>query len=135
MWTRVAIPGIGFGPRCACDLDADYHVGDFSCGCKEGEQVDSCVTPGNCSSGTCQPCPETEGSDCSRCDNPPNHPWGASTFPAPCDDACLAQSPSILDYVRVPDVPPGKYVLGFRYDCDSTAQVWSNCADITIVAA
>jgi hypothetical protein len=22
--------------------------------------------------------------------------------------------------------------VGFRYDCDATAQVWSNCADITI---
>jgi hypothetical protein len=35
--------------------------------------------------------------------------------------------------VKVPtDLAPGKYVLGFRYDCESTAQVWSNCADITL---
>jgi hypothetical protein len=27
----------------------------------------------------------------------------------------------------------GKYVLGWRYDCEATAQVWSNCADITLV--
>ena len=39
----------------------------------------------------------------------------------------------MLDVVRVPKLPAGKYVVGFRYDCDSTAQVWSNCADITIV--
>jgi hypothetical protein len=27
---------------------------------------------------------------------------------------------------------PGKYVLGWRYDCEATAQVWSNCADVTL---
>ena len=90
--------------------------------------------PAQQSSGTCQPCPETAGSDCSRCDNPPIHPWGGSSFPQPCDAACLAQAPSVLDYVRVPKVKPGRYVLGFRYDCDSSAQVWSNCADVTIEA-
>ena len=35
--------------------------------------------------------------------------------------------------VKVPtDLPPGKYVLGFRYDCEMTSQVWSSCADIQI---
>ena len=53
-------------------------------------------------------------------------------FPPPCDGACLRQRPSVLDVVKVPNVKPGKYVLGMRYDCDATAQVWSNCADITI---
>jgi hypothetical protein len=31
------------------------------------------------------------------------------------------------------DIAPGKYILSFRYDCEATAQVWSNCADVTIV--
>ena len=83
--------------------------------------------------GHCEACPETPGSDCSRCDNPPRHPWGHSGFPPPCDEECLRQQPSVLDVVRVPHVKPGKYVLGFRYDCDATSQVWSNCADIEIV--
>ena len=39
----------------------------------------------------------------------------------------------VLDVVKVPAVKPGRYVLGFRYDCDATAQVWSNCADFMIV--
>ena len=26
------------------------------------------------------------------------------------------------------------YVLGFRYDCEATAQVWSSCADIEVAA-
>lgn len=132
-WTRIPIPSGGLGPRCSCDMDNDYHPGDFKCGCKMGEQADGCSTPGNCSSGACMPCPETEGSDCSRCSNPPPlMPWGRLPFPPPCDSTCLSQRPSVLDVVKVPKVKPGKYVLGFRYDCDATAQVWSNCADITI---
>jgi len=136
-WTRIPIPHAKLGPRCACDIDIDYHPGDFKCGCKKGEEADMCTTPGNCSSGACLPCPETEGSDCSRCSNPPPlMPWGRLPFPPPCDEACMNQhllhGPSVLDVVKVPNVKPGKYVLGFRYDCDATAQVWSNCADITI---
>ena len=38
--------------------------------------------------------------------------------------------------VKVPaTLKPGRYVVGFRYDCDATAQVWQNCADITVEAA
>ena len=44
-------------------------------------------------------------------------------FPPPCDAECLRQRPSVLDTVKVPNVKPGKYVVGFRYDCDATAQV------------
>ena len=29
---------------------------------------------------------------------------------------------------------PGEYVLGWRWDCEQTSQVWSSCADVTIVA-
>jgi len=129
-WTRIPIPQGGLGPRCSCDMDNNYKPGDFNCGCKVGEQADSCTTPGNCSSGACEPCPETAGSDCSRCDNPPRHPWGRSAFPPPIQGRL---SDTVLDVVKVPMVKPGKYVVGFRYDCDATAQVWSNCADITIV--
>jgi len=39
----------------------------------------------------------------------------------------------IMDVVKVPEhLQPGEYVLGWRYDCEGTAQVWSNCADITL---
>merc|ERR1719265_2009494 len=132
-WTRIPIPSGGLGPRCSCNMDNDYHPGDFKCGCNKGEERDSCSTPGNCSSGACLPCPETAGSDCSRCSNPPPMmPWGRLPFPAPCDANCMGERPSVLDVVKVPNVKPGRYVLGFRYDCDATAQVWSNCADIII---
>ena len=38
------------------------------------------------------------------------------------------------DQLRVPKVVPGEYVLGFRWDCESSAQIWQSCADITITA-
>ena len=42
----------------------------------------------------------------------------------------------IMDHVRVPrGIEPGEYVLGWRWDCELTAQVWNACSDITIVAA
>ena len=131
-WGMQPLPPMGLGPRCSCDMDNNYKPANFLCGCKMGEQVDGCSTAGNCSSGHCEPCPETAGSDCSRCSNPPTK---ADVHPEPCDGACMAQRPAVLDVIKVPNVAPGKYVVGFRYDCDSTAQVWSNCADITIVAA
>jgi hypothetical protein len=47
----------------------------------------------------------------------------------------MAKQPGILDEVVVPaDLQPGKYVVGFRYDCDASSQVWQNCADIELVA-
>ena len=39
---------------------------------------------------------------------------------------------SIVDELVVPDAP-GDYVLSWRWDAEQTAQVWSTCADITIV--
>ena len=41
---------------------------------------------------------------------------------------------AIEDTVLVPaSIPPGDYVLGYRWDAEQTSQVWSSCADITIV--
>ena len=33
---------------------------------------------------------------------------------------------TIYDSLKVPEVTPGEYVLGFRWDCESTAQVWQS---------
>lgn len=39
----------------------------------------------------------------------------------------------LVDRVAVPAaLPPGDYVLGWRWDCEETAQIWSSCADIHI---
>lgn len=42
---------------------------------------------------------------------------------------------SIVDKVRVPKVPPGDYVVSFRWDSEQTPQVWASCSDVKIVAA
>lgn len=40
---------------------------------------------------------------------------------------------AIEDALEVPtDIPAGDYVLGWRWDCEATSQIWSTCADITI---
>jgi hypothetical protein len=41
---------------------------------------------------------------------------------------------TMYDYLQVPKhLAPGDYVLGFRWDCESSAQVWQACADVAIV--
>jgi len=40
---------------------------------------------------------------------------------------------AVEDTVIVPDgIPEGDYVLGWRWDCEHSSQVWTTCADITI---
>jgi len=41
---------------------------------------------------------------------------------------------AVIDQVRVPNVPPGDYVLRWRWDCEMSPQIWANCADVTIKA-
>merc|ERR1712151_683279 len=48
--------------------------------------------------------------------------------------ASRAMPYGIVDLVKVPDVPPGDYVLSFRWDCEQLPQVWGNCGDVKIVA-
>jgi len=39
----------------------------------------------------------------------------------------------IVDHLVIPkDILPGEYVLGFRWDCEQSAQIWSSCADVYI---
>jgi hypothetical protein len=66
-------------------------------------------------------------------------------FPPPCHDPTPPRALSqgictgewinnitMYDQLLVPSVTPGDYVLGFRWDCEGSAQVWQACADITI---
>jgi len=40
----------------------------------------------------------------------------------------------VSDKVVIPnDLKPGKYVVSWRWDCEETAQVWQNCADVNIL--
>ena len=41
---------------------------------------------------------------------------------------------ALEDVIRVPaNVPVGEYVVGWRWDCEATSQIWQSCSDITIV--
>lgn len=43
---------------------------------------------------------------------------------------------SVVDSVRLPkDLPEGRYLLSWRWDCEESTQVWQNCADVRIAAA
>ena len=38
----------------------------------------------------------------------------------------------IVDTVLIPpDLEPGDWVLGWRYDCEESSQVWSSCSDVS----
>ena len=39
----------------------------------------------------------------------------------------------VVDRIRIPaDLPPGEWVLGWRWDCEQSTQVWASCSDVTI---
>jgi len=82
---------------------------------------------------------------CAANNNAPGLP-----FPSQCGDACpeggcpgLSQGNcsgewlsniTMYDQLKVPEgLLPGAWVLSFRWDCESSAQVWQQCADVTIV--
>ena len=57
-----------------------------------------------------------------------------SLFPNPMPNVTDFHSYALEDTLKVPpDLPPGEYVLGWRWDCEMTSQVWTSCADITVV--
>lgn len=86
------------------------------------------------------PCPDCDtcaGPDCDTCAGGSNS--GGGNYPPGhyhSDRNCYhlsTQNISIVDLVRVPNLPVGKYTLSWRWDGYKNPQVWTNCADITIV--
>merc|ERR1712183_47909 len=82
----------------------------------------------------------------------PGYPGLDWTFPPPCKEPGYPNHPpqnwrdeghcsgvwtnniTMYDYLRVPEhLKPGEYVLGFRWDCEASAQVWQSCADVTVI--
>jgi len=122
MWARIPMPTTALGPRC---IPGTNDTNSTPNRCLPGEQ--------GLINGPCVPCPGTAGSDCSRCDNN----WhGKTAFTPPCQ-GCQgsAHNRAIKDVVKIPsNLKPGKYVLGWRMDCEATAQVWASCSDVTLVA-
>ena len=125
-WSMMAIPQSGLGPRCLPGPNDDNATTPNACMYWEGRANNNGHVEG-----PCVPCPETAGSDCSRCGN---FVHGETAYPEPAPGVRGAPIEGMLDVVKVPaDLPAGEYVLGWRYDCEATAQVWSNCADVTLV--
>ena len=69
----------------------------------------------------------------------------ASGFPPHCKDVAMCQGMTdgstavpdlaIVDRVLVPKgTPPGAYVLGWRWDCEESNQIWQSCSDVLITA-
>lgn len=137
MWSMIPLPTTALGPRC---IPGPNDTASTPNGCEPWEK--------GLVSGPCKPCPETPGSDCSRCDN--NWKPATPSFPPHCEGCSgSTHTHAIKDVVKIPaTMKPGKYVLGWRYDCEATAQVncnlmpvvltaimqvWSNCADIELI--
>jgi len=52
------------------------------------------------------------------------------------DVSLLEEDGSVyVDKLLVPNLPEGKYVLQWRWDCIETAQVWSSCSDISLFSS
>jgi hypothetical protein len=108
------IPENGLGPRCLPGPD-DTPSTPHGCQPWEGRNsghYDPKYKNGHVP-GPCVPCPETPGSDCSRCDN-----GGANAkspaFPSPYNGIAGAPKEGVLDVIKIPhDLPPGEYVLGW----------------------
>jgi len=124
-WAMIPVAPTWLGPRCLAPSPPYPPSTHHPCEWWEDHNVD----------GTCKPCPQSLGSDCSRCDNN-----GTPAFTPYCPEECAgvgegdkAGYTAALDTVKIPStLKPGKYVLGWRYDCEATAQVWQNCADVTL---
>lgn len=117
-WMRHPIPRITSE---ACDyvVPAGKHC-NFPCpGCGAPKYSADGACPGNCKEHYPQwDLPENTGSDPALFPNP--IPQGMHDW-------------AIEDTLKVPtNIPAGEYVVGWRWDAETTSQVWSSCADITI---
>merc|ERR1711939_1065925 len=117
-WAMIPVAPTWLGPRCLPPSPPYPPSTHNQCEKWEAKNVD----------GPCKPCPQSLGSDCSRCDNN-----GTPAFKPYCDaEECAgvgegdkAGFTAALDVVKIPvSLKPGNYVLGWRYDCEATAQVW-----------
>jgi hypothetical protein len=65
--------------------------------------------------------------------NPPYYGTDPGIFPEPTPGVDHRKF-AVEDTLLVPvGILAGEYVLGWRWDCEMSSQVWSTCADITII--
>jgi len=69
-----------------------------------------------------------------RCKEVPECQPTASNSNCKCSGMWGPYDLEIVDNLEVPsNLPAGEYVLGWRWDCEESTQVWSNCADVTLI--
>ena len=108
-------------PACNCDR------GDS---CQNRTVNGSDLTKAYADDGPPNPKGEIEGRSGNDC------PTGTQ-FPVPAPDLYgYGDVPAVLikDQLKIPATLKGNYVLSWRWDCEQTDQIWSTCADITVVA-
>eukprot|EP01047_Picozoa_sp_COSAG01_P081308 COSAG01_NODE_16160_length_1264_cov_1.037768_3_plen_213_part_01 len=114
-WARIPIPSVALG---ACCIAGPHDTATTPHRCLPGEGT-------YCKPGApCKPCPQTPGSDCSRCDNHAPKDTGEPAFPPLLPGAVGCDHfHAVRDVLKVPaHLAAGRYVLGWRYDCEATAQ-------------
>ena len=133
MWSLMPMPPTLLGPCCLAGAEG-YDNASIPHSCRKSEGGSQCFN-----TAPCEPCPGTPGSDCSRCDQVGRIERGRYKIGAPFPEPCPGCSGvdwngySVRDVVKIPNnIPAGEYIMGFRYDCETTAQVWSNCADVVV---
>mmetsp|Transcript_80996 Transcript_80996/g.188161 ORF Transcript_80996/g.188161 Transcript_80996/m.188161 type:complete len:340 (+) Transcript_80996:100-1119(+) len=119
-WARNPIPG--------CRMCPTYQ--------KCGPPVDPGPAPGSAAWNDWNCC--SAGCDGSGTFKLPSCPPGTAQFPEPVPGLSSFENAtwdwSIMDRVVVPEnLPPGDYLLSWRWDCEESFQIWQNCADIKIV--
>ena len=125
-WTLMPLP---YNTDAACDYVVDGVVGDgpgkhcsWSCPGCNGQPDPITGQPTYAADGACP-------TSCARYPGLPSK----NTYPDPVEGHD-PHSYAIEDTILVPEnIPPGEYVLGWRWDCEFTSQVWTNCADITVI--
>ena len=83
--------------------------------------------------------PTISGSCCKHWFDPPCYdPAPLPNYEALTEGICSGEwltNITLYDQLRVPEhLEPGEYVLGFRWDCKASGQIWQSCADVTITA-
>ena len=71
-------------------------------------------------------------------DHPANHSRDEGAYPCECSGSGVGDlyNLEVLDKLRLPaSLAPGEWVLGWRWDCEESTQVWASCSDVTIAAA
>lgn len=114
MWARNPIPRIDDSPA-----DSGEPADDTRC--RDGAVGAGCrAFPPVCEEGS-----------------PPWHPIEPAARASDVEGLCSGDWTGgvLVDRVEIPaDLPPGDYVLGWRWDCEETAQVWAACADVAVAA-